>query len=61
MIEEVRSTEKVGLWELFEDRINSLLERWRIFHSKKPEVDEREIIRQCLAEATDGFTNSMIE
>ncbi len=48
-------------WELFKDRVESLLERWDNYHSRQPNASDESIIRNCLAEINDDFTKGIIE
>lgn len=56
-------TEQHGNWEIFEDRVESLLARWKQFKERRANlnIDDSSIIRSCLAEINDGFTQRLME
>lgn len=53
----------IGNWEIFEDRVDSLLARWKQFKRMKKGsgISDQSIIRSCLAEINDGFTDRLME
>lgn len=60
----------VGKYDIFEDRVNSLLARWRLFKEQRAnkEIDgvtivisDEGIIKACMAEINDGFTQHLME
>ncbi len=48
------------LWEVFEDRTKSLLERWSKFQKTHP-GDDKKIIKLFLLEINDEFTQGLIK
>lgn len=51
---------QVGKFEVFEDRLESLLVRWKKFAVQHPDKQE-EAIQGCLLEMTDGFTQGLMD
>lgn len=59
-----------GNFEVFEDRVISLLKRWKEFKAKKAKqsgdgvsinISDAAIIKSCLNEINDGFTQQLME
>jgi hypothetical protein len=48
-------------FELFADRVQSLLERWRKFAAEHPEMTPQQVIKSCLHDINDGFTTQLMK
>lgn len=51
----------VGNYDVFEDRVKSLLERWSKFSKEHPEIPQSQIVKSCMLEIDDGFTKALME
>jgi hypothetical protein len=58
---EVLLRAQVGNWLVFEDRLTSLVERWRLFLERNPEVTDQKAIQGFMSEINDGFTKRLME
>lgn len=47
-------------FELFEDRVKSLLVRWRDYANRHPQINQEIVVKACLSEISDDFTKQLM-
>lgn len=46
---------------IFMDRVQSLLDRWERYRIDHPEIPQGRIVKACMSELNDGFTERLKE